>query len=91
MIHRWNCEPRLLADELADNCIRWLSWIPGVRREQRLRDALSERVQDELLERGSRLAELPRRTVVQALWEEHQSGKRSHHWTIYSMLSREWW
>lgn len=82
---------RLLAKYVGEDAIPQQKRGFGVPLAKWLRGALRERVQDELLGRGSRVAELLGRPVVQAMWEEHQGGKRSHHWAIYSMLSLEWW
>lgn len=82
---------RLLAKHVGEDAIPKQKRGFGVPLSQWLRGALRERVEDELLGRGARVAELLGRPVVQAMWEEHQSGKRSHHWAIYSMLSLEWW
>ena len=56
-----------------------------------LRGALRERVEEELLGRDSRVADLVGRPLLRAMWEEHVSGARSHQWALYSMLSLEWW
>lgn len=82
---------RLLAKHVGEEAIPQQKRGFGVPLAKWLRGALRERVEDELVDRGSRVAELLGRPVVQAMWEEHQSGKRSHHWAIYSMLSLEWW
>ncbi|GIU78026.1 MAG: asparagine synthetase B [Bryobacteraceae bacterium] len=82
---------RLLAKHVGEDAIPQHKRGFGVPLAKWLRGALRERVEDELLGRGARVAELLGRPVVQAMWEEHQSGKRSHHWAIYSMLSLEWW
>ena len=82
---------RLLARHVGEDAIPQQKRGFGVPLSKWLRGALRERVQDELLGRSSRVAELLGRPVVQAMWREHESGKRSHHWAIYSILSLEWW
>lgn len=56
-----------------------------------LRGALRARVQEELLGNGSWACDVAGRDVVRGIWEEHVSGRRSHHWAIYSLLALEWW
>lgn len=82
---------RLLAGHVGEDAIPKQKRGFGAPLSQWLRGALRERAEDELLGRGSRVAELLGRPVVKAVWEEHQSGRRSHQWALYSMLSLEWW
>jgi len=82
---------RLLARHVGEEAIPHHKRGFGVPLSKWLRGALRERVEDELLGKSSRVVELLGRPVVQAMWEEHQSGRRSHHWAIYSLMSLEWW
>jgi asparagine synthase (glutamine-hydrolysing) len=82
---------RLLAEFVGEDAIPKEKRGFGVPLSRWMRGSLRERVEEELLGRGSRVADLVGRPVLRAMWEEHQSGARSHHWGLYSMLSLEWW
>lgn len=82
---------RLLARHVGEDAIPQQKRGFGVPLSQWLRGALRERVESELLGRGSWVTDAVGRGVVETMWREHLSGARSHHWALYSLLSLEWW
>lgn len=81
---------RLLARHVGEEAIPPMKRGFGAPLSQWLRGRFRERV-EELLSPGSWVRAVVGRKAVHTVCEEHLSGRRSHQWAIYALLSLEWW